>query len=193
MEGLIAVILKYKYLVIFPIATLEGPILAIILGFLVSLGSINLYLAFAIVIAGDSFGDFCCYALGRWGVRFVHRYGHKIGVTPEKFETAQKYFLTNRKKALFLSKVLHGIGFTGLIVAGSMKMQYRKFFVTCFLTTVAQYIILFTLGILFGHAYAQIGKYLDYYAAACVVVFILIIGYIIFKKKVKVKPPEALK
>jgi membrane protein DedA with SNARE-associated domain len=50
-------LLYYKYFVLFPIMVVEGPIITIIAGFLVSLGHLNGLAAYAVLVAGDVTGD----------------------------------------------------------------------------------------------------------------------------------------
>ena len=174
--------MHYRYIIILPIAILEGPIITIIGGFLVSMGVLNPFLVYILVVAGDALGDAGCYIIGRWGSPFVDTYGHKIGVTKHKIEVVKEYFHSHRRKALFFSKVLHGIGFTGLIVAGTLKIPYRKFFTVCFLTTAAQSLILLLIGIVFGRAYTTISQYLNYYTAGSIVIGVLLGGYLVVRK-----------
>ncbi len=182
MASLIALLLHYRYVIILPIAILEGPIITIIGGFLVSMGALNPFIVYALVVSGDALGDAGCYIIGRWGSPLVERHGAKIGVTKEKVEVVKEYFHSHRRKALFLSKVLHGIGFTGLIVAGTLKIPYRKFFTVCFLTTAVQSLIFLLIGILFGHAYTTIGQYLNYYTAGSIIIGVMIGGYLVIRK-----------
>jgi membrane protein DedA with SNARE-associated domain len=53
LHSLLQFFIKYKYQAIIPIAILEGPIISIICGFLVSIGVLELSLAFAVVLFGD--------------------------------------------------------------------------------------------------------------------------------------------
>jgi membrane-associated protein len=182
MATIIALLLHYRYVIILPIAILEGPIITIIGGFLVSMGVLNPFLVYILVVTGDALGDAGCYIIGRWGSPLVDKYGHKIGVTPKKIHVVKEYFHAHRRKALFFSKVLHGIGFTGLIVAGTLRIPYRKFFTVCFLTTAAQSLILLLIGILFGHAYTTIGQYLNYYTAGSIIIGVLFGGYLVIRK-----------
>ena len=71
----------YKYLVIFPIAIFEGPIIIIITGFLVYLGVLNVFIAYAMLVIADSLGDSLYYCIGKyWGKsRFIRKVGRYIG------------------------------------------------------------------------------------------------------------------
>jgi membrane protein DedA with SNARE-associated domain len=137
------------------------------------------------MVIGDILGDGILYYIGFSGKRFL-KY---LKVDEEKMEIAKKYFKENHHKAMFVSKLAHGIGFTGLLAAGAVHVPYRRYFQTCGLISVVQSLIMLIVGILFGHAYVAIGKYLDYYAAiATVVVLFVALFFIIKKYKLSVKP-----
>ena len=186
--GILSLISQYGYYFLFPIAILEGPIISILGGFLVSVGRLNFILVYLIIILGDIIGDSMYYAIGRWGEKHVRKYGIKIGITEERIEKTKTYFHENHRKAVVISKVAHGIGMAGLVVAGILKIPYKKYIRTCFYITSAQALILLTLGVLFGHAYATIEKYLNVYAGiVSVVVLISIAMYAFYKIKSKIK------
>jgi len=181
---IIQLLLTYKYIILIPLSILEGPIVAVLCGFLVTLKILNPLLVYAILVIGDIVGDGGIYYLGYSGKRFLKYFR----VTDEKLEKAKIYFHENHKKAIVMSKLLHGIGFTGLMAAGASHVPYGKYFKTCALISVVQSFVMLMIGILFGHAYIQIGKYLDYYAAGTsVVVLIVLLIFFIRKYKINVR------
>jgi membrane protein DedA with SNARE-associated domain len=166
MDHLILLLETYKYLIILPLAILEGPILAIIIGFLITLNFFNPVVAFLILTLGDVIGDSAMYLIGRWGGKpFLLKFGPHVGVTEEKLENARIFFDERHTKAVVLSKLIHGVGFVGLITAGILKVPYRRFALTCLVISIAQIAILLVIGYLFGHAYELLSKYLDIYTA----------------------------
>jgi membrane protein DedA with SNARE-associated domain len=185
---IIQYILLYKYFIIIPFAIIEGPFLTVICGFLVAGRLLNPWITFPILVAGDIIGDGTIYWIGRTGrgaVKFFR-------VKEESLEDAKKYFRENHKKALITSKLVHGLGFTGLLAAGAVRVPYRRYFLTCATITVIQSSILLALGIVFASAYMQIGKYLNDYAAIVSALAVIIIGWLIFrhynkKKKLSLK------
>ena len=186
MNAIIGLLETYKYFVLFPLAIIEGPILTVVAGFLVSLGLMNPYIVYPIVVVADALGDSLCYALGRFGDPLVRRYGHWIGITPEKLIKAENYFKTHHLRSILLSKLVHGIGFVGIIAAGSLRVRYSKFALTAFVVSALQTLAFLILGIFFGFAYVAIEKYLSYFAAvvsliALFVAFIIVLN-VRFKK-----------
>lgn len=175
---MLELLITYKYLILMPLAIIEGPIIAVVCGFLVTLNVMNPLLVYVILVAGDIIGDGFIYYIGYSGKRFLKYFK----ITEEKLEKAKTYFHENHKKAIIMSKLVHGIGFTGLVAAGASHVPYKRYFKTCTLISLIQSAIMITVGILFGHAYVQIGKYLDYYAAGVSIIVLVIILFIVIKK-----------
>ena len=97
-------------------------------------------------------------------------------------EKAKIYFHENHKKAIAMSKLAHGIGFTGLLAAGASHVPYKRYFKTCTFISIVQSFIMLMIGILFGHAYVQIGKYLNYYAALVSVIVLVVLLFVVIRK-----------
>ncbi len=158
-------IIHYKYLVIFPITVFEGPIISVIVGFLLSLHYLNFWIVFPILIMADLVGDSMYYAIGRFGrEKFILKYGHYVGINLEKIERWERFFHDNRNKAMIVGKFAHGTGFLMWIVTGIIKMRYWKFLEINFYTTLVKTSILMVVGYYFGQAYGTINGYFNYLA-----------------------------
>ncbi|MFZ2621287.1 MAG: VTT domain-containing protein [Minisyncoccia bacterium] len=182
MQPTFTLLLHYSYFILFPIAVFEGPIISIIAGLLVSTGQMNFLLVILIIMFADIIGDTMYYSLGRWGGKLVHKFGHKIGITHTRLEKTKVYFHENHNKAVVTSKIAHGVGPIGLVLAGILKVPYIRYIRMCFYVTFVQSLILTSVGMLFGHAYVLIDKYLNYFAAS-VSVGVLTVGvlYVVYR------------
>ncbi len=160
------------YILLFPIAVMEGPIVSVIAGFLVSLGIFNLFIVYAIIVVGDVLGDAFWYLLGRHGGnwRYTQPIRKFFKLTPERIESTKHRFQTHRYKMMMASKLIHGVGSAGLFTAGLVRVPYLSFATTCLVVTLGQAALFVGLGYFFGEAYEVIGQYLDYFAAAGLVV-----------------------
>src|SRR6185369_15827143 len=99
----------FKYIVIFPLAIVEGPIVTILSGLLVYLGQMNFILAYVLLAAGDLVGDVLIYYLGKYGNRgFASRVMSFLGITRERVQLVEKKFLANPKKIFTIGKAAHG-------------------------------------------------------------------------------------
>ncbi|OGI95362.1 hypothetical protein A2917_02235 [Candidatus Nomurabacteria bacterium RIFCSPLOWO2_01_FULL_42_17] len=178
---MIEILLTYKYALIIPLAIIEGPIIAVVCGFLVTLKVFNIFLVYLVIVLGDIVGDGIFYYIGHSGKRLL-RY---FKVTEEKMEKIRNYFHHNHIKAIVMSKLVHGVGFTGLITAGASHVPYRRYLKTCVIISIVQSALMLVIGILFGNTYVVIGKYLNYYAAGASVIVLLIL-LVVFIRKYKV-------
>lgn len=165
----------YGYLILFPLAVIEGPIITAIAGFLVSLGVFNPLIVYLIVVIGDILGDAFWYSVGRFGAdwRLTGWVKRFFKIDSADIETARQMFETHRYKMMSLSKFAWGVGSAGLVAAGLSKVPYLTFATTCLVVSMAQAAFFLGAGVLLGSAYAQIAPYLDIVAAVALALFVL--------------------
>lgn len=180
-------LIYYKYWILLPIVVVEGPIITIISGFLSSLGYLNVFVAYGVIVFGDLAGDILYYATGRWGRSwFLDRWGHYIGITTDRIKQMEAHFENHSGKTLIVGKLSHAIGGVILVTAGVAKVPFWKFVWFNFIATLPKTLILLLIGFYFGQAYAKFGKYLDYTAFATVALAVLfVIIYLVMKKSAK--------
>src|ERR1700681_1928234 len=105
MDHIVYLLTEYKYLILFPLAIVEGPIIAVIAGFLCTAGFLNPLLVFPIIVLGDITGDSICYSIGRWGIpKFIKKIGYRFGFNPKKIDRARIFFDSNPITTISLSK-----------------------------------------------------------------------------------------
>ena len=175
----------YKYFALFPLAVAEGPIITVIAGFFASLGYLNFWLAYIIIVAGDLIGDALHYAIGRFGgSQFIVRWGHYFGIGLDQVESLEKQFDKRGDKLLFIGKMSHGIGGAFLIAAGIIKMSFGKFIFSNMLASLLKSMLLLLIGFYFGHALATISTYLEKIALISIgaAIFAFLIYFFYFRK-----------
>jgi len=179
-------LINYKYLAIFPLAVIEGPIITVIVGFFSSLGYVNFFIAYLVIVAGDLVGDAAHYLAGRWGGRrFIDKWGHFFGVGKLEVENIEKQFDKRGGKLLFIGKMSHGVGGAFLVAAGIIKMPFDKFIFSNFLATLAKSMILLLIGYYFGWAFSTIESYLEKITIVTIgmAIVALIIYYFYFRER----------
>lgn len=182
MENIFYLLSQYKYLILFPLAIVEGPILAVIAGFLSMGGFLNVFIVYPIIVLGDITGDSGCYMFGRLGVPgFLKRIAKRFGLKPEKVDRVRAYFDSNPNKTIALSKITLGIGIAGIYLAGNVRIPYHRFIRICLITSALQYVVYLSIGLLFGSAYKQISNYLNFFAASSIVTLLAIILFYFVK------------
>lgn len=152
----------YSYLILFPLALIEGPIVTIIAGFLVSVGFMDFIPTYLTIMAGDLAGDVLYYAAGRWwlnktykGVLNFFRVDLKLVA---KLESAIK---KNDGTILFFGKLSQALGGLILFAAGSAKIKMKNFLWYNFLATIPKSLILLAVGYYFGGTVSNFGKAVD--------------------------------
>lgn len=185
--ALIALFVHYGYAIIFPVAILEGPLVSIVGGFLVSKGVLQLHLMIGLLLIADLCGDTLYYSLGRWGGRrLAHRWGAYVGITEERTTKLEKHFKTHDWKLIFFSKT-QAIGAAILFSAGVAKMDFKRFIGLNFIGSIPKVFLFVMVGYYFGESVtASDGKYLNYAGAGSFLLALLLIGiYILFRKRVQ--------
>ena len=172
-------LIQYKYAVIFPIATLEGPVITLVSGFLISLGILHFIPTFLVVFSGDMISDSFYYALGKRGRRFVERIRF-LNISESRLEKVERHFKEHPGKTFIVSKVSYGVGSLFLMAAGASKMAYQKFLEYVTPLNAMRSAILLLIGYSLGRAVRYSGVYLAYYTLGVIV--LLPIGYYIIKK-----------
>jgi membrane-associated protein len=182
MEHLLRLLEHYQYVILFPLAIIEGPIVTILAGFLCSGGQMNPLWAFPLIIAGDLIGDSLYFGLGRWGgPHLVKRAGRWLGLTPQKLDRVRVFFDAHPTQTISLSKIILGIGVAGLFLAGHARVSFNKFLRICIWTSACQCAVYLCIGWLFGRAYVQINHYLNYVATICIVAGIALVLFFTIK------------
>jgi membrane protein DedA with SNARE-associated domain len=171
---------------LFPLAIVEGPIIAVIAGFLSTNGLLNPFIVFPVIVFGDIIGDSICYSLGRWGVPgFMKKIGYRIGLNPKRIDRARFLFDSNPVTTISLSKIILGVGVTGIYMAGNARVPYYKFLRICLVTSMIQYLFYLGIGMLFGRAYIQISHYLNYFESISIIAALTIILFFFIKSMLK--------
>lgn len=67
---MIQLLLTYKYIILIPLSIIEGPIVTVICGFLVTLKFFNPFLVYVVMVLGDIVGDGLIYYMGYSGKDF---------------------------------------------------------------------------------------------------------------------------
>jgi membrane protein DedA with SNARE-associated domain len=172
--GTVQWVFQHGYFFIFLLMLVEGPVVTAAAAFAAALGYLNIWIVLLLSVLGNLIPDAISYAAGYWGRgQFVDRYGHYVGLTPEKLKIAEKLLAENAGKALFTIKMVPLLATPGLITAGIVKMNLRQYIWWCIAITIPSSAIYLVLGYYFGAAYTTIDHYLH------IGVYVIIAGAII--------------
>lgn len=161
LDTFVSLIVHYRYILLFPIAVIDGPIITVIAGLLAAQGYLSFTLAYLIMIIGDVVGDIMYYALGRWGkTRVVERWGKFIGIQPRHLESMGTYLNAHPAKSILFGKLTHSAGFLVLVGSGMSRMPIKKFVWYNILGTIPKSFALMLLGYFLGSQYNKINSYI---------------------------------
>lgn len=191
---LIALLTTYKYALLFPLVVIEGPIVTVLGAFLASMGYMNIFAVYAVVIVGDVVGDCFYYAMGRWGGKpFLTRWGKYFGITNERVLRLEQHFEHHTRKTLVIGKLTHAIGVVVLVAAGIARVSFWEFVVFNFLPTLPKSLVFLLVGYYFGQAYHQVGSALDLLSLVPLLLVILFFLVYFIPKLLSKFSPEELK
>ena len=185
---LIQWLLAYRYVIIFPLAVVEGPILMFVCGFLLHRGYFDLLPLYLTLVLGDFAADLGWYAVGYWGAKpFIQRFGRYFSLSLKSVEKIEQLFEKHHDKILFISKITMGFGFAiaTLVAAGMAKVPFKKYALYNFLGGFIWTGLLLALGYFFGDLYSALSKGFRELSvfAAIVIVLALLIGFNKFMRK----------
>lgn len=189
MEYFYALLLKYKYQILLPIAIPEGPIIAVIAAFLAAQNVLNIYVVYIIIVLGDLIGDSIWYWVSRIGGEgLLPKYGHFLKVTEEKIIKAKQQLDKHFIKTMLFGKITNVPMLAIIIASGVTKIDFKKFFLVVFFITIPKALVFVLIGFYFGKYYLIINKYMDNFSSVVAGIFILsVLVYIIYFYLGKIK------
>lgn len=167
----------YSYLVLFPLVVIEGPVVTIIAGFLVSLGFMDFLPTYFTIVAGDLTGDVLYYSAGRWWLNGAYKKVLSFfNINPKFVHKLEIGLKKNKGPFLFFGKLSHAIGGIILFAAGSAGVPMKDFLEFNFLATLPKSLILLAVGYYFGSTVSSFRRALDYTVLGLFVFTIILIG-----------------
>lgn len=181
---ILSLLYTYSYLILFPLVVVEGPIVTLIAGFLVSTKFMAFVPAYITVVVADLAGDFLYYSAGRWWFdSFINGFFSFLKTDLKKINKLKKTINFHKGKILFFGKLSHAIGAPILISAGIAKIPVKEFLWFNFLATLPKSLLLLMVGYYFGSAFDSLTKYLHNTMLWLVLgTAVLIIVYIVITK-----------
>lgn len=176
---------QYRYVALFPLSIIEGPIVSVIAGFLISIGQLSFALALGILVSGEIIGDHFYYSLGRWsrGTRVEHL-AQRLGLQTEGYGRLEEHFRLHTGKTLTAGKILSFPSVVLLVAAGVARVPYPKFLGFTVLLSIPRSFVLILLGFYFGRAYSRFDHYSTFFSIG---VLMLIVGVLLVFWLVRVR------
>jgi membrane protein DedA with SNARE-associated domain len=182
---LIAMLGRYGYWVLIPIAVIEGPAITMVAGALVAAGQMDGVTAAILLILADLVGDALYYSLGRCSNAPLSRRLTKwLKVTPERLSKLEQRFRANDWKLLMIGKT-QGLGSIILYFAGASRMPFVRYMVLNLLGTVPKVVVFELIGYFLGAALLSSAHYINYVTGLMFgAAFVLLGLYWVFRRYV---------
>jgi membrane protein DedA with SNARE-associated domain len=197
--GVLAPLLDhYGYLAVGALITLEdfgvptpGETVLVAAAVYAGAGRLNIIAVVVIAVAAAVVGDNIGYAIGRLGGRrLVERFGRYLLITPQRLDTAQRFFCRHGGKVVTIARFVEGLRQANGIIAGITEMPWRQFLAFNLLGAALWVGVWASLGDLagahIGAIYAQIHRY-QLYALAGLVVFgvVLVLWHVAVRHRIR--------
>jgi len=175
-ELIIAELIEKGYLALFLITIIEGPLITILGGFLVSMGIFKLYYTYPLILLADTIGDILAYTIGYLGRK---RYAVKIlgwlKISEDKLLGLDNFFKRHGGKSIFLAKFITGAGSWTLISAGMARVRLKRFLKYSISAGILKTAAYMAAGYFFGNIYKILIKWMN--VTSAVIILIILIGF----------------
>lgn len=180
LETIIGYLIEYRYVLIIPLAIIEGPIVMVLCGFLLRFGTFDILPLYGALTLADLIGDIFWYCVGRfWGLRFIKKFGKYFSVSEQSLEKTTSLFHKHHNKILFISKITMGFGFAlvTLIAAGVSKVPFRKYLIFNVAGQLIWTGVLLSVGFAFGNIYTSIDKGFREVSLVAIIIISIVLIY----------------
>jgi membrane protein DedA with SNARE-associated domain len=178
MSQTVLLLLQYKYLILFPLACVEGPIVSLAAGFLVYTKVLNPFIAYVVLVLGDFVPDTIIYFIGRLGdhKKIIQKYGEKIKMIKGGFRTVEHLWTHHPRKTTIFAKITFGMSLPFLLSAGLFRIPYKRFISYTLPVSFIQCATVLTIGYFVGKSYEIATSYLQYGYLIVSAVFLIILA-----------------
>lgn len=154
-------LIEHKYWFMFFGAMIEGLNTMVLGGFLVSTKSVPLLPTFLVFTLGYTVNGYIWYAVGYWsGAKAIDRWARTKPKSEKVVNTVQKYFERHSGKTIVITKFTFSLTVAALIMAGSLKYNFKKFGIYNFIGSIGWVALTMFTGYFFGQSYKFFFVYL---------------------------------
>lgn len=154
---------------------LPDEIMMTFIGYLASIGKLNLYLTFISALSGSISGISISFLLGkRLGYPFLKRYGSKIFITRRRLLLAQYLFRKYGNWVLFFGYFIPGVRHVTAYTAGIARLPVGRFAIYAYFGALFWCTTFIGLGYLLGEHWEKVFEPFHKYGWTLFVVVVLI-------------------
>lgn len=129
------------------VVPLPEAVALLLFGFVAASAKINIFLVFGAAFLGLIVGDNLLYRLSFFGNAFVKKFDKKM--REHKLIKYENLVIDNVYKTIYFLRLIAGVRFFGPVIAGTLGINWRRFFLANFGATFLNTIIFIALGYFF--------------------------------------------
>jgi len=179
--------LAYIFLFVINLIPGAGIVAPILGGFFSSIGYLKFVLIFPILVFAEIIVGIIWYFIGYFsGRKPLDKWGHKIKLDKNKLELAENYFSKYAGLTVFFGELSYGFTIAVMIIAGVMKMNFKKFVSIHAIGAFLWILMIFSISYFFGFSYKSIEIYIKdislfFVFLSCLIVVVYLLNLIIKK------------
>lgn len=159
---------------------LPDEIMMTFLGYLTSIGQLNLYLTYLSALSGSVCGITISYVLGtRLGYPFLKKYGSKIFITRRRLRITQMLFRKYGSWLLFIGYFIPGVRHVTAYIAGISRLSYARFSLFAYTGAVFWCATFIGLGHILGANWEVVFEMMHQYGGRVLLIALPIVGLIV--------------
>ncbi|MDR0268656.1 DedA family protein [Paenibacillus sp.] len=193
---------QYGYAVLFIGLLLEfialpfpGEITMLYVGYLISMGTINGWMALFLSFIGTTLGMTVTYLIGlKAGMPFIQRVGKWVFITPSKFDKTKKWFAKRGHFLVFIGYFIPGVRHVTGYLTGILGSNFRTFAIYAYSGALFWCTSFIGLGFVFGPQWDNLLHHLERYSWRIAIILVLLTVVVwLVKRKAQSSRLKALK
>lgn len=175
-NSVLKLLYEHRYIFAFLGALFEGSFIMILSGALLRFGYVNFWGLTAVLISGYFLNGIGWYLLGRIGGNaIIEKFIKRFRVGRKIIGKLEGYFHEHSVKTIFWTRITYGFSMFGFMIAGSLKMNWKKFLSASLLAAIGWVLVVGGLGYGFGAGLQSLSKVAkDIAAGLFILIFVLI-------------------
>jgi membrane protein DedA with SNARE-associated domain len=158
-SSVLQLLYEHRYIFAFAGSMLEGNFTIILCGVLLKFGYFNIWGLTLALLIGYFTNGLIWYFLGRiFGHTVIEKWIKKFKFGKKVADKFEYYFQQHSVKTLFLTRITYGLSMFSFMIAGSLKMNFKKFLIVSLAGCVGWVLITVGLGYGFGAGFQTLSR-----------------------------------
>jgi membrane protein DedA with SNARE-associated domain len=185
-EAAASLILTYRYIFVFALAALDGPVASFVVGVFVASGQLEFVPTFLALLLGDLATCVVIFSFGHYFSRlpFVQRILTKAGVAGH-VDVIRQLWLRHSWKTMFMSKLAWGLSSAFLVAAGIVGLSWQRFLLLVTVVAAGQYLVLLTLASGLGISIGPASDIFGWLKVIAAIVVAIVLIYLFVGRRVR--------